>query len=239
MLGQIAVHGEPFRRRTKATIDCSIAHDAINWIVKLGIASANAFTASSAEVETALMKLFQRFAEIYPLSKFEADFLEAQIAVIGKASKKFPLVFQHGDPGTWNMLVSETNRVIVIDWEAGEPEGMPLWDLFYFMRTYGSWMSRRHGNKEALQNFTQNFLEPSPLRELLAATLSRYSAGVGLHADLIAPLFYTCWMHRSLKEATRLPKDALANGTFFTLLRRCIERHNAPALAALFSPSRT
>jgi hypothetical protein len=238
LLGQKAVYGEPFRSRTKATVDCPIARDALDWIVQLGAASSDKSAASPEQAGEALMKLFRRFAEIYPLAKSEAGFLAAQIATIKNHPGLFPLVFQHGDPGTWNMLVSPEGRIIVIDWEAGEPQGMPLWDLFYFMRTYGSWMSRLKGSKEALQNFTQNFLEPSPLHELLTATLSRYCAGTGLEADLIAPLFYTCWMHRSLKEATRLQKGALQNGTFFNLLRRCLERHNAPALTALFSPSR-
>jgi len=235
VLGQVAVYGEPFRSRTKATIDCPIASDAINWIVKLGVASATTAAATSAEVEAAVMKLYRRFAEIYPLSNGEADFLVEQIKTISRVSQKFPLVFQHGDPGTWNMLVSPENRVIVIDWEAGEPEGMPLWDLFYFLRTYGSWMSRAQSKKNPLLSFSQNFLAPSPLHELLLTTLKRYCDGVGLAADLISPLFYTCWMHRALKEATRLQKDGLAKGTFFTLLRRCIEHKNSPALQSLFS----
>jgi hypothetical protein len=234
ILGQKAVHGEPFRSRTKATVDCPIAHDAINWIVKLGTASSNPSAATAAQVGGALMQLFRRFAEIYPLAKFEADFLAGQIAAISDFSGKFPLVFQHGDPGTWNMLVSAAGRVIVIDWEAGEPAGMPLWDLFYFMRTYGSWVSRMQGSRDSLENFTRNFLEPSALHALLAETTRRYCSGAGLAADLVAPLFYTCWMHRSLKEATRLPKDSLPKGVFFNLLRRCIERHNSPALNSLF-----
>lgn len=237
ILGQMAVYGEPFRSRTKATIDCPIANDALNWIVKLGAASANTAAAASAEVEAAMLKLYRRFAAIYPLANTAADFLVEQINTISRVSKKFPLVFQHGDPGTWNMLVSPENRVIVIDWEAGEPEGMPLWDLFYFTRTYGSWMSRMQGSRNPLKNFAQHFLEPSPLHELLLATLRRYCEGVGLAPALIAPLFYTCWMHRALKESTRLQKDELIKGTFFTLLRHCIEHHNTAALQTLFSLS--
>jgi hypothetical protein len=235
ILGQKAVHGEPFRRRTTAAIDCPLANDALNWIVQLGIASSNPAAANAAAAEAALMKLYRRFAEIYPLSDLEADFLAEQIKSIGRAAKKFPLVFQHGDPGTWNMLASPESRVIVIDWEAGEPEGMPLWDLFYFMRTYGSWMSRAQSKRNPLQSFSQHFLEPSPLHEMLSAALKRYCAGAGLETETIAPLFYTCWMHRALKEATRLQKGALADGTYFNLLRLCIERRNSAALASLFS----
>ncbi|MDZ7360024.1 MAG: phosphotransferase [candidate division KSB1 bacterium] len=235
ILGQKAVHGEPFRRRTTATIDCPLANDALNWIVKLGIASSKPAAANAAAAQAALMKLYRRFAEIYPLSDLETDFLAEQIQTMGSLVKKFPFVFQHGDPGTWNMLASPENHVIVIDWEAGEPEGMPLWDLFYFIRTYGSWMSRAQSKKNPLQSFSQHFLEPSPLHELLSATLKRYCAGAGLEAGAIAPLFYTCWMHRALKEATRLQKGALAGGAYFNLLRLCIAQRNSVALASLFS----
>jgi aminoglycoside phosphotransferase (APT) family kinase protein len=235
ILGQKAVHGEPFRARTKATVDCPIARDAIAWIVRLGTASSEKSAATAAQVGEALNKLFRRFAEIYDLSRFDRDFLTAQIATISHASGHFPLVFQHGDPGTWNILVSEQGKVIILDWEAGEPHGMPLWDFFYFMRTFGSWISRVQGVKDPLQNFTRNFLEPSALSALLAEKVACYRAHIGLDDDLIEPLFHTCWMHRALKESTRLPKADLQKGTYFNLLRRCIERRNAPALKALFA----
>jgi hypothetical protein len=44
-------------------------------------------------------------------------------------------------------------------------------------------------------------------------------------------------MHRALKESTRLQKEALTKGTFFTLLRHCIEHRNSAALQMLFSLS--
>lgn len=233
LLGQLAVYGEPFRSRTRATIDCPVANDAVDWIVKLGIASAN--TVAATAVAAALMKLYRRFVEIYPLSNSEAEFLVEQIGVIGRGGPNFPLVFQHGDLGMWNLLVSAEDRVIVIAWGAGEPEGLPLWDLFYFLRSYGNWMSRVQGHKDPLKNFAQNFLEPSPVLELLRKTLERYCSGVGLRPELIAPLFYTCWMHRALKESTRLQNAALSQGTYFNVLRRCIEHRNSAALQTLFS----
>jgi hypothetical protein len=73
------------------------------------------------------------------------------------------------------------------------------------------------------------------LHDLLVKSTARYRAGTGLETGLIAPLFYTCWMHRALKEATRLSVSSLATGHYFNLLRRCIEKRNSPALAQLFS----
>ncbi|MDZ7343945.1 MAG: aminoglycoside phosphotransferase family protein [candidate division KSB1 bacterium] len=235
ILGQKAVHGAPFRSRTRATADCPIARDAIEWIVKLGVASAPKLTATPAQVGEALMKLFRRFAQIYPLASFEHEFLVTQIKRMSCKSTYIPVVFQHGDPGTWNMLVSEQGHVIVIDWEAGEMQGMPLWDLFYFMRTYGSWMARIQGNTDPLENFARSFLQPSALSALLAKTVERYCNAIGLDEKLIEPLFYTCWMHRALKESTRLTEASLEKGHYFNLLRRCIEQRQTPALSSLFS----
>ncbi len=236
ILGQKAVHGEPFRKRTQATADCLIAQRAVNLIVQLGVASADNGAATAAQAGETLTQLFERFAAVYQPTAFERDFLTAQIETIGYARGHFPLVFQHGDPGTWNLLVSASGKVIMIDWEAGEPHGMPLWDLFYFMRSYGSWMARQQGNRDSLRSFAQQFLEPSALGAHLTETVAQYCSLIGLPEHLVAPLFYTCWMHRALKEATRLTPAALQTGHYANLLRLCIARRNAPGLASLFAP---
>jgi hypothetical protein len=235
VLGQKAVHGEPFRQRTQATVDCLIAQRAVNLIVQLGVASADNGAATAAQAGNAMMQLFERFAALYHPSPFERDFLTAQIETIRSTRGHFPLVFQHGDPGTWNLLVSAPGQVIMIDWEAGEPQGMPLWDLFYFMRSYGSWMARRQGIRDSLRSFAQQFLEPSGLGAHLAETVAQYSSLIGLPEHLIAPLFYTCWMHRALKEAARLTPASLSSGHYVNLLRLCIARRNAAGLISLFA----
>ena len=202
--------------------------------MQLGTASGDKSTGSSAEVSAALDKLFSRFTEIYNLSREERRFLAGQIDLIGLSQKKFPLVFQHGDPGTWNMLVSDQGKVIVLDWEAGEPHGMPLWDLFYFFKTYGSWVSRMQGSRGALEDFTQHFLKASPIGSRLQEMTERYCKLIGLHRSLVEPLFYTCWMHRALKEATRLSAASLQSGYYVDLLRLIIDQRKNPILGRLF-----
>jgi hypothetical protein len=239
ILAQKAVHGEPFRKRTKATVDCSIAQRAINLIVQLGVASAENGMATAAQAGEAMMQLFERFTALYQPSAIERDFLAAQIETISRTQGYFPVVFQHGDPGTWNLFVSAPGKVIMIDWEAGEPYGMPLWDLFYFMRSYGCWMMRQQGNRNSLESFSQQFLESSGLGAHLMEIVAQYVALVGLPEHLIAPLFYTCWMHRALKEAARLTPASLPSGHYFNLLRLCITRRNAPGLTALLALGRS
>jgi len=144
-----------------------------------------------------------------------------------------PLVFQHGDPGTWNIWVTPSQRVAFLDWEAAEPQGMPLWDLFYFVRTYGAWAMRAGISGDIMKGFARQFLSASPFQRLLIEATERYRAQVGVPAELVEPLFYTCWMHRALKESTRLTAGNLERGHYFSVLNACIQQR--AALEPLFS----
>jgi hypothetical protein len=149
-------------------------------------------------------------------------------------------VFQHGDPGIWNVFATGDDSVAFLDWEAGESQGVPLWDLFYFLRSYGTWMARGGSilRGDALKSFAQNFMMPSEFNALVCETTLRYCERINLDKRLIEPLFYTCWMHRALKEATRLTKTNLEKGHYFQLLRLCIERRQTPGFARLFQESK-
>ena len=240
VLAQKVIPGEPFRRRTHLTAACPFARDAVSWILQLGKASANRSVATSRQVAAGLDKLLTHFETIYKPSEDENRFLRMQIERIRSSRSAFPLVFQHGDPGTWNLLVRPDGRVAFLDWESGEPNGMPLWDLFYFLRTFGTWISRQRGDRDGEGSFRKHFLAASPLSEFLTQTIEQYCAAVGLAKELVEPLFYTCWMHRALKEATRLSAEKLHDGICIRLLRLCLrERDRVSSVLPFASESST
>ena len=142
IVGETVIDGVPFEQRSSGAADCPLAGAAAAWLTELGAATADTSAASPLQVAEALGTLFERFAQIYTLTPAQHDFLAGQIAAIGRSRSRIPLVFQHGDPGTWNIWVTPSERVAFLDWEAAEPQGMPLWDLFYFVRTYGAWAMR-------------------------------------------------------------------------------------------------
>lgn len=234
LLGLKAVKGNPFRTRTAGTLDCPIARNASDWICRLGEASADLNTTTAKDAAAVLYDLFAQFNDIYKLTKKEKTFLLDQITCIDQHQGNFPAVFQHGDPGTWNILVLENGEVVFIDWEAGELQGMPLWDLFYFFRTYASWTSRLKGRFDNLENFSRHFLAPSEIGSALIEKIDYYCSKIELDRNLIKPLFYTCWMHRALKESTRLAETELENGTYINLLRLCIKSQEATGLKSFF-----
>lgn len=233
IVGESVVEGEPFRQRTQATARCPYARAAVDWLVDLGAATADR-EGDAVQVAGVLSSLFERFLRVYAFAPEHAAFLGRQIALLGASKVSFPLVFQHGDPGVWNVLVGSRGQVAFLDWEAAEARGMPLWDVFYFLRSFGVGVSRSRGVRDALVSFQQHYLVGSPIGGMLVDVTARYCARCGLSPELVEPLFYTCWMHRALKEATRLSRERLERGHYVSLLRLCIEQRSAPGLRRLF-----
>jgi phosphotransferase family enzyme len=233
IVGETVIDGVPFLERSSVTGDCPYLHGALDWFTALGAEGAGTRMAASRETAATLGGLFARFQELYQLPGDEERFLRGQIAVLGAAGQSMPLVLQHGDPGVWNMLATPRGRVAVLDWESAETEGIPLWDLFYFLRTYAVAAARAAGTRDALAGFSQELLRCTPLSRVAGEAVRRYCTRVRVPSELIEPLFYTCWMHRALKEATRLTSSQLGRGRYVGLLRHLISR--ASTLQDLFA----
>jgi hypothetical protein len=233
MLGETVLEGTSLRARSDGRPDCPYVATAVDWLTRLAARTADPVAATPGEVAAGIERLFRRFLEIYGLDPGARRFLAQQIERIAGA-EAVPLVFQHGDPGVWNLLVAADGRIVFLDWEAAEPKGLPLWDLFYLLRSHCMRGVRSRGREARLRALGSQLLEPSPFAERLAGSTHRYCATVGLSPSLVEPLFYTCWMHRSLKEATRTPASRLASGHYASLLRLAIERRESPALRRLF-----
>jgi aminoglycoside phosphotransferase (APT) family kinase protein len=159
------------------------------------------------------------------------------VAAIAAGEAGIRLVFQHGDPGPWNLLITPEGQPAFLDWEAADPEGMPLWDLFHFLRSFGFSISKQAGRHDYIGSFADQVLAASELNRLLANTATRYCSETSLDCRLVEPLFYLCWTHRAVKEASRLPRDKLQSGRYFNLLRLAVEQRDAPGLRRLFSLS--
>lgn len=235
IVGETAIQGLPFAQHTTADADCPYARNALNWLVDLGIATEDRTAATTLDVAEGLQHLLNRFVQIYDPSPEHRAFLAEQVRLVAQHTGAFPAVFQHGDPGTWNVMVTQSKQIAFLDWEAAEPQGMPLWDLFYFIRSYSGDIARARGIGNRLQGFAQQFLTTSPLNDVFCKTVQHYCAALDLPQALIAPLFYTCWIHRALKEATRLTPTTLQRGLYVNILRLCIEQRSMPGLQRLFA----
>lgn len=238
VLGETAIDGVFFKQRTHLTPDCPFARAATDWLVKLGGATAHPPSGGAAAVGAALERLLADFTAVYRIGEAHERFLAEQVAVVAQAGNGLPLVFQHGDPGPWNLMVTADGAPAFLDWEAAEPEGMPLWDLFHFLRSYGLAVSRAAGTHDAMRSFEQQFLADSELGAFVVGATRSACAATGLSPRLVEPLFHLCWMHRAIKEAARLSPERVDKGRYVNLLRLGIEQREAPGLRRLFSSAR-
>lgn len=230
-VGESAIEGAPFQDRTSGGASCRFVHEAVTWLTQLGEATAR--PTHPGHVGEALHDLYERFCSVYEPTPPLRVFLRQQVERLASNANAIPVVFQHGDPGVWNVVVGTNGRVVFMDWEAAEMHGMPLWDLFYFLRSYVM-LSRVRGLRSRAETFASHFLDEGSLSSLIHEATASYCARVGVDASLVEPLFFTCWMHRALKESNRLSAERLARGRFLEVLQLCMERRNAPGLQRLF-----
>jgi hypothetical protein len=233
VLGESAVAGAPFRQRTTARADCPLARRAMKWLLDLGTATAHPAT-DNRQVAAGLHELVTRFEELYRLTDAQHARLHRHVDMFVHAQGPLPLVLQHGDPGTWNLLVTNEGRPAFLDWEAAERHGLPLWDLFYFVRSFGVTVARAARPTSSLVAVRRQLLDDQPLNRLLVAAVERHCVQIGLDRELVEPLFVTCWMHRALKEAGRLPRERLDDGHYVNLVRLSLDEPDAPGLRCLF-----
>jgi hypothetical protein len=221
ILGESAVHGTPFREITSATHDCPLARASLEWLLGLGRGTAHQVQDAD-DVVAAMTELAARFMALYRLTKAQRAALQRHVDALAEAGSSLPLVLQHGDPGTWNLLVGAAGTPAFLDWEAAERHGMPLWDAFYFMRSFAVTVARHRRRTSRLAAVRRELLADGPLSRLLSAAAERHCVDIGLDRSLVEPLFATCWMHRALKEATRLSPGRVDSGHYVNLLRLCL-----------------
>ncbi|MFQ5603852.1 MAG: phosphotransferase family protein [bacterium] len=238
VVGQKVISGESLSECTVASAGCPFARATIAWLTDFAQKTVQRIDEDELpKMVNSLRELLSRFARIYKMHESHLSFLSEQIDRLALADSSFPLVFQHGDAGCWNVIITDNRKIAYVDWEAAEPLGMPLWDLFYFVKTFGTIMFRKSGVHNSLLAFEQNILMPSELGTLLIEVCEHYCETLQINKNLLEPLFYTCWVHRALKEATRLSAQTLDSGHYVNLLRVAIEHKNTPVLQRLFSLS--
>ena len=234
IVAESAVEGRPFREAARWSAGDPALPAGVEWLTALGARTANANTSPAAAAD-ALAELLARFCAIYRLDPAQERFLADRIAALRAGGGGFPTVFQHGDPGTWNVLVTPRGDTVFVDWESAEPDGMPLWDLFYFLRSYVVGAARNAGQHDRLAGFAAHFIERGSLSDVLVGAVRRYRDEIGLSGEVAETLFYMGWLHRALKQSTLLPPARVdRDGHYANLLRLCLERREGPTMQRLF-----
>lgn len=235
VIAEAVVEGIGFGAATTAKPDCEWAARVISWIADLGAASAHASAPSM--IAEALGEVIERLDQASGLRATERAFLRAGLERIG-ALPGLVSVLQHGDPGPWNIRVQpDRGGITVLDWENAEPAGIPLWDLAFFLRSYGVLAASRAGVRGRLPRSVA-IVTDAGLRRMARDALASHARRLGMDRASIAPLFYHHWAYQALKESSRLAADGQDRGIYLRTLRWLIERRDDPRLVDLLGMER-
>jgi Phosphotransferase enzyme family len=120
---------------------------------------------------------------------------------------ELPAVLQHNDLGSWNLVVRPGGGFVALDWEGARRNGLPLWDLLYFLvdalPLLEGALTPEHRATSALRVLRGE----SPLSETLFSWLRRGAAAAGVPRDAVGRVVTLCLLHHGLSH---LPRRAAA-----------------------------
>lgn len=93
--------------------------------------------------EDSVQPVFERYRAAVGWSRWEQLLVDRLARCCDELSgASVPLVAVHGDYALGNILLSDGRISGVVDWELGQPLGLPFTDLFKFVSSYGAFLDR-------------------------------------------------------------------------------------------------
>ena len=112
-----------------------------------------------------------------------------------------PLVFEHGDLGSPNILIGRNAEISVVDWELSDTKGFPAGDLFFFLTYVAFATTKARSLKDYMAAFDRAFFG----KEAWAVPyLHEYSDAIDLPIEALRPLFMLYWGRHLARLASRL-----------------------------------
>jgi aminoglycoside phosphotransferase (APT) family kinase protein len=191
LLLESAVSGYAMRPAVVRQRPTECCEAAISWLVDLHEASFQRHHDRATSFQRLVAGLLDYFECAFPLSTQEKQLVAETRHLTGPLrSLDFPLVFEHGDFSSPNILMRPGGDVGVVDWELAEPHGLPAVDLFFFLNYLAFARNQAETPEDCVGAFHDAFFGPQAwAREYVA----RYGEALGLPVAALRPLFIACW----------------------------------------------
>lgn len=178
----------------------------LDWLAELPSIACVARDGEEGWYERLLADPLSRFATRLPADGEEVRLVERTLEVLEPLrGAEVPLVLEHGDLSHPNLLVLESGRLGVLDWELAELRGVPLADLCFFL-AYAAFARRRaHTLDRQLQAFDEAFVRPGAWAGRIVA---EEADRLGVPRRLAGLLFVACWPRYVLRLAERVEGEA-------------------------------
>jgi aminoglycoside phosphotransferase len=161
-----------------------------NWLIDLQKPSAQISSNDNWMARLAERPL-QKFEEWIPVNSVEKSLLQRTRECCHLIdAKSLPLVIEHGDLSSPNILMNDQNQIGVVDWELAEPRGLPVVDLFFFLTYIAFSLQKASKKPEYLHAFKRAFFG----RQCWTIPhITKYCDALKISSEALRPLFVVCW----------------------------------------------
>ena len=221
VLAEHAIDGVPFERLAPDRARAA-AERFVEWLSQL--ASETKQPMNIDELRASLDRIVSAYVAAYAPPAAERRAIATRVATIVAADPPLRSVFVHGDPGVQNLVVSGTADVGVLDWENGDPAGLPLWDLLVFLRSYAVWTTAGRGRESRFSAARRHLIDGSEMTSRLAESIVSHRQRLGIPREVVEPLVTLGFVWLAAKDAARLRPAAAASGQAVRLARMFLDR---------------
>jgi hypothetical protein len=220
VLGEPAHTGGPLAATLDARRYPAMAERVTDW---LGALAAPARAACAPAWPRVIAPAFARFAAEFGGVVDAARLRRAEQAL--GTLPELPAVCEQRDFSPWNVFDGD-DGLVVLDWESGEPEGVPALDLIYFAThaafyLEGAWVSGAY-----VDAYRAAWSRETAIGRVNHACVARYLGALGLDAEIAPALRLLAWaihahsdyVHRQLDVAGATPNAEQLRGSRFLAL---------------------
>lgn len=204
VVGESFVEGTPLVALERRARFESVATMATDWLITL--AEGRSASAPSA--------WYDRLVES-PLAEFVATFGPVLDREMVRETRErlrmlgpLPLVCEHRDFSPWNVLLTASGELGVLDWEGAELRGLPVLDLVYFL-AYLTFVRDGSDDVPSRRASYRSMLHPEADAGAVAhRCLERYCERLRIPRAALGPLRLLVWLVHARSEYRRLVADA-------------------------------
>jgi hypothetical protein len=226
VLGETALAGVPLAATLTHRNYRRAAERVTDWLITL----AEPATRQPAEatwaslVSPALERFTAEFASVVDASEL------ARTREILGGLGTLPVVCEQRDFSPWNVFEGE-GGIVVLDWESGEPRGLPALDLIYFATHAAYYLKRAWITGRYVEAHRAAWSRKTALGRANHACVVRYFTHLDLDPELLRPLRLFAWMLHAHSDFVHLRADvggvpdeaALRSSRFLQLFRAELE----------------
>ncbi len=221
VVGETAIAGRPLDRVLRRGNFRAWSVKVTDWLTALAAGSPIRSAAAwhKAVVEPALAEFVERFGGVADPGLFRE--CEDILHSIGD----LPVVPEQRDFGPWNLFVTPSAELAVLDWESARIDGLPALDLLYYFAYASFNVDGAHDRHSRLSSYRQSLDPSSPTGAVRQDCLARYSGALGLAKEKFGPLQVLVWLlhapsdfHRAAADAGSRPDESALGESLFLAL---------------------